>query len=175
MADSQAFSASAGFSVSNFAVLVGGAIVGGVIAWKFFKNGDVNLKTERALTNQNYIEDEIYRTMRASAAYPATINENKDRILSVIRRYKIDVRNLIDKLRRKEITPAQFRASLHALAQEINSQLGVGQLGEAARAERKVECEQRIQGVINRLSGSKLTQIQKDKLVAQLSARKARC
>ena len=175
MADSQAFTANAGFSISNFAVLVFGGLVGGVIAWKFFKNGDVHLKTERALTNQNYIEDEIYRTMRASAAYPATINENRDRILSVIRRYKIDVRNLIDKLRRKEITPAQFRASLHALAQEINSQLGVGQLGEAARAERKVECEMRINKVITRISASKLTQIQKDKLVAQLSARKARC
>ena len=152
-----------------------GGLVGGVIAWKFFKNGDVNLKTERALTNQNYIEDEIYRTMRASAAYPATINENRDRILSVIRRYKIDVRNLIDKLRRKEITPTQFRASLHALAQEINSQLGVGQIGEAARAERMVECQQRIQSAINRVSGSQLTQIQKDRLVAQLSARKAKC
>ena len=175
MADSQAFSASAGFSISNFAVLVFGGLVGGVIAWKFFKNGDVNLKTERALTNQNYIEDEIYKTMRATAAYPATINENRDRILSVIRRYKIDVRNLIDKLRRKEITPAQFRASLHALAQEINSQLGVGQLGEAARAERTVTCQQRITGVINRVNMSQLSQQKKDKIVAQLHTVYNRC
>ena len=175
MADTPGFGIGGGIVLSNFTILVLGGIAGSLIAYKFFKNGDVNLKTERALTNQNYIEDEIYKTMRASAAYPATINENRDRILSVIRRYKIDVRNLIDRLRRKEITPAQFRSSLHALAQEINSQLGVGQIGEAARAERTVTCQQRITGVINRVNMSQLSQQKKDKIVAQLHTVYNRC
>jgi len=163
------------FTLSNTTVIVLGALAGGIIAYKFFKSGDVNLKSMSSMTNQDYIEDEIFQTMRATAAYPSTVNENRDRVLDLIRRHRIDIRNLVDKLRKREITPAQFRASLRALAQQLNSGLHIGQIGEIARAERKADCEQRIQGAINRVSGANLSQTQKDKLVAQLSARKARC
>ena len=128
-----------------------------------------------ALTNQDYVEDEIYNTMRATAAYPTTVEENRDRILDLIRRHHVDVRNLVAKLRKKEITAVQFRTQLHALAQALNNQIGVGQTSEINRARRKAECETAINGVITRISASKLTQVQKDKLVAQLSARKAKC
>jgi len=173
--DQPAFAAGAGFSVSNFAVLVFGALAGGVLAWKMFDNGDIHLKSELALTNQDYIEDEMYNAMRATAAYPSTIDENRDRVIDLIRRHHVDVRNLIQKLKKKEITAVQFRTQLHALAQALNNQLGVSQSSQINRAQRKAECEAILNREITRISGSQLTQTLKDKYVAKLSARKAKC
>ena len=175
MQDTPGFFVGGGLGFSNTAIVVLGALAGGVIAYKFFKNGDVNLKTERAMTNQDYIEDEIYKTMYATAAYPATVRENADRIRESIRRYRTDVNTLVGKLRRKEITAAEFRTQLRALAQQINSELGIGQLGELARADRKATCEQRIEGAIVRIQASRLSGPNKDRIVAKLSQRKARC
>ena len=175
MQDTPAFFVGGGFGISNFAVLVIGALAGGALAYKFFKNGDVYLKSESALTNQDYIEDEVYKTMYSTASYPATVSENADRIRSVIRRYRVDVHNLVGKLRRKEITAAQFRASLRALAQQINSELGIGQIGEIARADKKATCESRITNTVNNVLASHMRQETKDRIVAKLTALKARC
>ena len=175
MADTPGFGIGGWIVLSNFTILVIGGIVGSIIAYKFFKNGDVNLKSEAALTSQDYMEDEIYKTMYATASYPATVSENKDRIYDAISRFRVDMRNLVQRLRRKEISPTQFRGSLRDLGQELNSQLHIGQIGQISRAERKVDCEARITGAVNRVQASRASQATKDRLVAHLTALKQRC
>ena len=116
-----------GLILSNTAILILGALAGGCIAYKFFKNGDVHLKSERALTNQNYIADEIYKSMRATAANPATVEENEDRIRDMVKRNKADFIGLGDRLRKRQISPRRYRDGIRGVARYFNHELGISQ------------------------------------------------
>jgi hypothetical protein len=118
-------SASASFSLSNTVFLVLGGLAGGVLAYKLFKNGDVYLKSNVALTNQRYIEDEVYDTMLRRSTNPATVRENEDRIRDLVGRNKSVVIGLGDRLERNRLSPRRYRDALRAMATQFSSDLGI--------------------------------------------------
>jgi hypothetical protein len=110
---------SAGFSFSNFAILVLGAVAGGALAYKFFKGPKAN----RAVTNQNNIENDIYNSMMDKAVYPATVEENEDRIRDFVARSRAGPR-----LGRRRLTPKQLRRHVASFARAFNTELGISQI-----------------------------------------------
>jgi len=115
--------------MTNGAILA--TILGGLGVLYFWKRGGVgntlppNPSINTIDLAPDYIANAVYKDVLSYAVNRQQVIVNRDRIFALIRTFRADIRSLIQDLRAKRITPAEFRIKVRALAEHIHQELDI--------------------------------------------------